>query len=73
VPQLLIEYQQPCEALALEGASRALCHAYCETLDCEGSDRFASPSACEQLSRQLARYGIETPTCARSEFSGTTD
>jgi hypothetical protein len=73
VPQLLIEYQQPCETLALEGASRALCRAYCEALDCDGSGRSASSRACEQLTRRFARYDVGALICARSEFSGTTD
>jgi len=54
-PQLLVEYELPCATLELEGAARALCHAYCEALDCDASAPDASPSACEQVSRQFAR------------------
>lgn len=54
-PQLVVDYELPCATLALEGAARALCHAYCETLDCDAPAPRASPRACAQISRQFAR------------------
>ena len=65
-PRLLIEYQPACDTLALRGAGRALCHAYCEKLDCDGPDPSASPLACGRLARQfLRREGAALP-CERA-------
>ena len=67
-PQLLVEYELPCATLDLEGAARALCHAYCEALDCDAADPDASPVACAQVARQFARRsgGADLP-CERPD------
>jgi hypothetical protein len=54
-PQLVVEYEVPCALLDLDGAARALCHAYCEALDCDAPVPSASPRACARVSRQFAR------------------
>ena len=67
-PQLLVEYEVPCAALELEGAARALCHAYCEALDCDAAAPEASPLACAQAAEQFARRsGGVALVCERSE------
>jgi hypothetical protein len=54
-PQLVVDYELPCVALDLDGAARALCHAYCEALDCDAAVPAATPRACAEMARQFAR------------------
>lgn len=53
-PQLLVEYEHPCDTLVLEAETRALCEAYCETLDCDAAVHAASSRACEHLAWRFA-------------------
>ncbi len=54
-PQLVVEYEAPCAAIALEVESRVLCEVYCEALDCDAPAHAASPRACEQLAWRFAQ------------------
>ena len=70
-PQLLVEYEAPCAAIALEGETRALCEAYCEALDCDAPAHAASPRACEQIAWRFAeRTGGADLPCERSGLDG---
>ena len=64
-PLLRIEYAAPCDTVALDGAARALCRAYCETLDCDAGGGPASSRACEPISRQFARHAYVALPCER--------
>jgi hypothetical protein len=55
-PQLVVDYELPCVARALDGAAGALCDAYCETLACNALVPKGSPRACAELARQFARH-----------------
>jgi hypothetical protein len=64
-PRLVVDYQLPCTALALEGAARALCQVWCETLDCDAPAPAVSPRACAQVARLFAlRSGGASLVCA---------
>lgn len=67
-PQLVVEYEEPCATVALDGAARALCEVYCETLDCDAKAYRASPRACARLAGRFAQItgGAELP-CERPE------
>jgi hypothetical protein len=70
-PQLVVEYEVPCAMLDLDGAARALCHAYCEALDCDAPAPSASPRACAQISRHFARRSDGAALlCERPEADG---
>jgi hypothetical protein len=64
-PQLVVDYEPPCPALALEGAARALCHVWCETLRCDAPEPVGSPRACVRIARLFAvRSGGASLVCA---------
>ena len=67
-PELVVEYEYPCDTIVLEAETRALCAAYCEVLDCDAAAHVASPRACEQLAWRFAREtGGGDPPCERFE------
>jgi hypothetical protein len=53
-PQLVVEYEAPCDATALDGAAHALCNVYCEVLDCDEPAHARSPRACEELGQSFS-------------------
>jgi len=71
-PQLVVEYEAPCAASALEGDARALCEVYCETLDCDAPVYTASPRACVRLAWAFAEHtgGADLPCEQRDADRG---
>jgi hypothetical protein len=70
-PQLVVEYEPPCEAAELRGVAHGLCHAYCEALDCDGPAPRASERACSRLEHNFTRRTGGAPLpCERPDLDG---